>query len=85
MSDQCMLVGLKVKNRVSNATEVQNVLTKFGCSIKARIGLHDAGEEFCSPDGLMVLQVCGEKTEIENMVAALQDIPGVSAQLMIFE
>ena len=62
--------------------ELQEVLTGNGCNIKVRLGLHEASEEFCANDGLIVLQPCGEKAQIEALVEALNGLEGVSARLM---
>ena len=76
------IVGLRLNNRTHNATLLQEVLTKHGCNIKVRLGLHEASEDVCANDGLIVLQPCGKKEVIEAMVAELDSLDGVSAKLM---
>jgi len=65
--------------------KVQEVLTRNGCNIRFRLGLHDAGLESCSNSGLILLQVCGEKTEVEQLQAELQQVPHVKVKLMSLE
>ncbi len=36
-----IILGVQVTNRIKNALEVQEILTKFGCNIKTRLGLHE--------------------------------------------
>jgi hypothetical protein len=74
------VVLVKIDHRSSEATKVQEILTQFGCSIKVRLGLHEVSKEFCANDGLVILEVEGEKAEIEKMLAALNAVDYVSAK-----
>jgi hypothetical protein len=69
-------------NRISNAVNFQEALTKNGCRIKARLGLHEAGDNACANDGLIVLQPCGEKEEVEQLVEELNKLEGITAKLI---
>jgi hypothetical protein len=69
-------------NRVGNASKFQQVLTKNGCKIKARLGLHEVSEDLCANDGLIVLQPYGEKNEVEQLVKELNGLEGVRAKLI---
>jgi hypothetical protein len=69
-------------NRVGNALRFQEALTKNGCMIKARLGLHEASDNVCANDGLIILQPCGEKEEIENLVRDLNRLEGITAKLV---
>ena len=86
MLEQCgYIMAVLQENRVETATKVQEVLTRNGCNIRFRLGLHDAGLESCSNSGLILLQVCGAKTEIEQLQAELQQVPHVKVKLMSLE
>lgn len=50
------IIGLRVDHRRSNALNLQKALTEFGCNIRLRVGLHETSEEFCSDDGVIMLQ-----------------------------
>lgn len=76
------IIGLRVDHRRSNALTLQKALTEFGCHIKMRVGLHETSETFCSDDGVIVLQVCGDEKTVEEMVTAFQALEGVSAKVM---
>ena len=76
------IIGLRLRYRQHNAAVLQEELTKFGCNIKMRLGLHETDEKSCSNDGLIVLQVCGEKEKVEEMLVAFNKLEGVSAKLM---
>lgn len=76
------IIALRLKHRQHNAQVLQELLTKYGCNIKVRLGLHDTGENFCSNDGVIILQACGKAEELEGMVKALNDLEGVSAKMI---
>jgi len=69
-------------NRVGNAVKFQETLTKNGCKLKARLGLHEVSEDTCANDGLIILQPCGEKREIEQLVSDLNKLDGITAKLI---
>ncbi|MHC1760724.1 MAG: hypothetical protein AB9917_14720 [Negativicutes bacterium] len=86
MLEQCgYIMAVLQENRVETATKVQEVLTRNGCNIRFRLGVHDAGLESCSNSGLILLQVCGEKTEVEQLQTELQKVPHVKVKLMSLE
>ena len=82
MSKHTLLV-LHISNRTRHASRVQEVLTAHGCSIKTRLGLHEAGDA-CSPDGLIVLEMCGEEASIDSCEKALCDIEGLEVRRITF-
>ena len=63
----------------------QDILIQYVCNIRVRLGLHDAGIETCSPSGLILLQICGPKADIEQMQSELQKVPYVKVKLMSLE
>ncbi|MDD2422825.1 MAG: hypothetical protein PHG34_01255 [Candidatus Cloacimonetes bacterium] len=76
------VVLIKIDHRASEASRVQSILTDFGCNIKTRLGLHEVSNEFCANDGLIVLEVEGEKNIITQMIDKLNDIEHVTAKLI---
>ena len=82
MDNCCYIIGIRVNNRVANAVGLQELLTKFGCNIKLRVGLHETSEKFCADDGVIMLQVCGEKADLEAMLAALNAVEGIKAKML---
>ncbi len=79
------IIGLRVNHRTGNAVKLQEVLTQFGCNIKLRVGLHETSEQFCSDDGIILLQVCGEQQTIENMLQAFNEVEGVKAKMLVLD
>lgn len=74
------IIGVRLDNRVDNAVKFQEVLTKNGCRIKTRLGLHEASDDVCSNDGLIVLQPYGNKDDVESLVNDLNKLEGVTAK-----
>lgn len=58
------IIGIQVDNRIEEATKLQELLTKYGCLIKTRIGLHDMGEYKCLNYGIVLIQVVDKINEI---------------------
>jgi hypothetical protein len=74
------LVAVKVSDREDAAQDMQKVLTKHGCLIKVRLGLHDVPANACSPAGLVLMEVDGDLAEIDALVGELNALPEVSAK-----
>ncbi|HHY03801.1 MAG TPA: ribose-5-phosphate isomerase A [Thermoanaerobacterales bacterium] len=72
------IMAVLVNHRSKNASDVQETLTKHGCNIKMRLGLHEA-ENVCSEEGLIILQLSDEK-EAKVLEKELNEIPGVNAK-----
>ena len=75
------ILGVHVAQRTKHTAKVQKILSDFGCSIRTRVGLHDAGDGACSPNGLILLDVVDRAGEL---AAALAQVPGVVVKKMIF-
>ena len=76
------ILGVHVAQRTKHTAKVQKILSDYGCSIRTRLGLHDAGDGFCSPNGLILLEVVSKAAEL---AAALAKVPGVAVKKMVFE
>jgi hypothetical protein len=77
------IFGLHITSRVEHVPAVQAVLTKYGCNIRTRLGLHDADRTSCSPSGLVLIDAFGP--EIEDFYKELKALKGVDLQRMDFE
>ena len=78
------IIGIHITNRVRHVPAVQEVLTKFGCFIKTRIGLHDTGDNSCSPNGLIIIELLGDESKSHEFVSELTAVEGVDIQQMVF-
>lgn len=82
-----IIMGIKVEHRHAEATEVQGLLTEYGCFIKTRLGLHNASDdrEVCSENGLILLEFIENcKTEVDELTKKLEVLKGVHVRLMEF-
>jgi hypothetical protein len=77
------IFGIHITNRVENVPALQAALTKYGCNIRTRLGIHDADATSCSPSGLVLVDVFG--VELEDFYREIQGLKGVGLQRMDFD
>jgi len=71
------VLGIYINDRVNNAAGIQHILTKYGCSIRTRLGLHEVIDEYCSRGGLILLELTGDRAEwlkLENELLAIDQL-----------
>lgn len=73
------IIALAVNHRSEHIGKVQDTFTKHGCKVKARIGLHEAGDA-CSEEGLIILQLVPEEKDASSFIEALNAIEGVRTE-----
>lgn len=74
----CVVINL----RTAHAPTVQELLTKYGCIIKTRLGLHETDEKSCSEQGIVLLQLIENDEKIGNLKNELLKIEGVKVNVM---
>lgn len=84
MGKETRILGVLITDRKKEAGKVQQVLTKYGCSIKTRLGLHEVTDDLCSTSGLLLLELTGDISEMEKLEKELTAIDGTQTQKMIF-
>jgi hypothetical protein len=84
MQPNHLIFGVHVDDRAREVPDVQKILTEYGCYIKTRIGLHRVDEKFCSPRGLILLEMFGDEKVCGEMAQKLAKIEGVEVQKMVF-
>jgi hypothetical protein len=84
MTDEHIILGIHVTDRLQKAVDVQKVFTEFGCNIKTRVGLHDVADDVCSPSGVVLIEFFGSDDEASAMMAQLNAVAGVQVQKMVF-
>lgn len=75
------IMAIKLGERRKNSPDVQQVLSKFGCSIRMRLGLHET-ENVCSDEGLLILQLTGDTDEMKKLESALNGMDDVKARMI---
>jgi len=86
--DPHIILGVHITDRfkhVAGSGGVQALLTEYGCHIKTRLGLHETGKDYCSPNGLLILELVGALDKCRELEQKLSAIEGVSVQKMVFE
>jgi hypothetical protein len=78
------LMAIKIDGRIAEAPHVQEILTKYGCYIKTRIGFHETNEDHCSMDGVLILQLFGDEKNANDMMDELSKLEGVSPKIIEF-
>lgn len=80
------IMGIQVGDREHDALRVQELLTKHGCLIKTRLGLHETAlEGQCSSKGLIIIEfISGKEEEIKVFEKELAQLDSITVRQMIF-
>jgi hypothetical protein len=84
MAESLCILGIRINDRIKEAGNVQKVLTKYGCSIKTRLGLHEVTDNHCSTSGLVILELTGPQADQDNLKKDLEAIQGITMKKMEF-
>jgi hypothetical protein len=79
------IMGIMITDRMKDAVRVQELLTKYGCSVKTRLGLHEASETTCSRTGFMMLELVGDPAEWDALEKDLSVIEGMIVKTMTYD
>ena len=71
-----------IGKRKEAAVQVQKVLTGWGCMIKTRLGIHNGVMENCSDQGLLILELAGDRKQMTELARKVSLINGVSSKLI---
>jgi len=78
------IIGLLITDRIKEAGQTQQALTKYAHVIKSRLGFHEVSEEVCSRVGVIILQLAGEISACKALEEELSSIRGLELQRMVF-
>ncbi len=78
------ILGVLLRKRKQTSTTFQEILSKHGCIIKTRIGIHNAQNNVCSPDGVILLDIIGNNEDKNALLEDLKAIDGAEVQKMNF-
>lgn len=76
------IILIMVGKRRESAVTVQQILTKYGCNIKTRLGIHDGVLDRCSEQGFLMIEFVGEQNEKTGIMDELKKVENVSAELV---
>ena len=68
------IIGVSLENRIEEAVKFQEIITKYGCTIRTRIGLHNIGEYKCVNKGIILLEVTEKVNEIYDTLAKYWEV-----------
>ncbi len=77
-----IILGIKLPDKEKNAVEFQEILNKFNCNIRMRIGINNSSI-FCSPIGIILLQI-EDETNAAKLEKSLLEISEIELQRMVF-
>ena len=77
------ILGIKLPNRDDTAQEFQKIMTKYGCIIKTRLGLHSLQGGFCTSHGIILLEIIDDK-KLRELEQELFKIDKIELQSMNF-
>jgi hypothetical protein len=82
--DNHIILAVHITDRVKKAPMIQKILSQYGCHIKTRLGLHEASTEFCSPNGLVLLEMLDDLKTVKALQGKLDKIAGVETKRLVF-
>ena len=85
MTSKSVLLIL-IGRRKEEAVKVQKILTRWGCIIKTRLGIHEGVLDNCTDEGLLVLELHGtdeQRGELAGKVAVLEGVSSKLVQLSV--
>ncbi len=80
-----IILGVHITDRIGHVSSVQQLLTEYGCSIRTRLGLHEADTGFCSANGLLLLEMTDDMKSAETLAEKLNAVEGVEVKTLVFE
>lgn len=84
MKKEVRILGIMVNDPANAAASLQHVFSRYGCSIRTRLGLHDVEDDYAGNTGLILLELTGDITECQKLENELLELDGIDVQKMIF-
>ncbi|MEJ6951398.1 hypothetical protein [Natronospora cellulosivora (SeqCode)] len=81
MKNNTTVMAVLIDKRTDAAPKVQEILTKHGCIIASRIGLHQTGE--CAEEGLIILHLFGSEEDNKKLEDELNSVHRVKVEKML--
>lgn len=77
------VISVLISRRTEDAPKFQEVLTRHGCIIKVRLGIHEVDN--CREDGLVILHVSGSTEGINELVKDINELSNIRAKAMTLD
>ncbi|MGM0444598.1 MAG: hypothetical protein ACQEQV_10465 [Fibrobacterota bacterium] len=85
VQEKHIIMAIHITRRLQQVTSMQKILTDYGCYIKTRLGLHEASDEFCSTNGIILLELVGNEPAARELQDALEAVAGIDVDTIIFD
>lgn len=79
------ILGILVSKRLKIIGAVQTILTRYGCIIKTRLGLHQITDKTCTNRGMIILELTGSIEKKDALEKELKALHGIEVQKMTFK
>lgn len=79
---QTRILGILVERNHDVVISVQKMLTSYGCIIRARLGVNEIF--FGEPAGLIILELTGDKSQMDLLEKDLKGLKQVHVRTMVF-
>ena len=76
-----LILGVKIPNRLATAPVFQDIISKYGCIIRTRVGLHSNCATSCASHGIIILEIV-DGSEVTQLKKALTSIDGIIVDSM---
>nr|WP_239559147.1 hypothetical protein [Sporohalobacter salinus] len=74
-------MAVLIDKRRNVAPKVQQILTKYGCIIETRLGMHEGVGQECSEEGIIILRL-SNKQKANELKEKLEAIERVQAKMI---
>ena len=79
------IIGLFIADRIKEAGQTQEILTRHSRIIRSRLGFHELNEDVCSRNGIIILHITGADEDQALLLNELRTIGGLELQEMSFD
>jgi hypothetical protein len=78
------ILGIYVRDSFMDSEKIQAILTKYGCTIRTRLGLHNMDDELSGDSRLILLELSGDIQECMHLENELLAMDELDVQKMVF-
>jgi hypothetical protein len=78
-----VLLAVHITDRLKEVPPVQKILSQYGDVIRTRLGLHQVGKDYSSPEGVLILDIINE-SKARQLQKTLGNLQGIETKLTVF-
>ncbi|MBN1566506.1 MAG: hypothetical protein JXA73_01570 [Acidobacteria bacterium] len=79
-----ILLAVHITNRLKKVPPVQKILSQYGDVIRTRLGIHEVGKNYSSPEGVLILDIVDE-SKARQLQKMLDKLQGIETKLTVFK